>query len=385
MAKKLDYASLYTLRPDGRYQGYWRDADGKRHALCDRDPARLYARLQERAAELEEHPITFADVAEKWKDIRFGQLAYKSVEAYKPVFRRVTARFGAEVLGHIQTRDVSAWLQTLATEGYKKRTVQMHRDMMSQIYNFAIGEGLTRENPVDHAVMPRGLASGTRGIADDKALDAVRRGVYEPFGLFALVCLYAGLRRGEALALCHEDVDRAAGVIHVTKAVEFIGNSPRLKEPKTASGRRDVILPRVLSDAIPDGSGYLFPNEKGELLSRSGFQKRWDRYCKAIGYEITAHQLRHGYATMLYEAEIGDRDAQEQLGHASIELTRNVYTHIRATQRSRAAAKLNRYLEAEPEDEQDVVHEILDLLEGRDAPAILAQVAAALAADQNRF
>ena len=36
--KKINYAEMYTLRKDGRYQGYWRDAVNKRHTICDRDP-----------------------------------------------------------------------------------------------------------------------------------------------------------------------------------------------------------------------------------------------------------------------------------------------------------------------------------------------------------
>lgn len=99
MAKKLDYAALYTLRADGRYQGYWRDASGKRHALCDRDPARLYARLAEKEQPQEKPPVTFQDAAQAWRDVRFEQLAHKTAEAYKPVFRRLTARFGGRRRG----------------------------------------------------------------------------------------------------------------------------------------------------------------------------------------------------------------------------------------------------------------------------------------------
>lgn len=385
MPKKPDYAALYTLRADGRYQGYWRDADGRRHALCDRDPARLYARLAEKESAPDTPPATVRDAADAWKNVRFEQLSYKTVEAYKPVYRRLTARFGAEVLEHVEARDVSAWLQALASEGYAKRTVQLHRDMLSQIYNYAIGAGLTKYNPVDHCAMPRGLAAGTRGIAPDAALEAVRDGARLPFGLFALVCLYAGLRRGEALALRYEDIDRAAGVIHVTKAVEFVGNVPRLKEPKTKSGRRDVLLLDVLAEALPlSGSGYLFPGDDGELLTKEAYMWRWVKYCAQIGHKLTAHQLRHGYATILYEAGVADKDAQEQMGHSRIEITRNVYTHISSAQRSRTAAKLNRYLDAAPDDADAVVRQILDLLEGRDAPSILARVAAALAAEQGR-
>lgn len=386
MAKQPDYAALFTLRADGRYSGHWRDAQGKRHSTTDRDPKRLYDRIQQLEQPPAPQAATFADAAEKWKDVRFEQLSYKSVEAYKPVFRRLTARFGDMVLDAVETRDVAAYLQSLAAQGYAKRTVQLHRDMMSQIYNAAIAAGMTRYNPCDHAEMPRGLAAGTRGIPPDEVIEAVKDGLDAPFGLFAFVCLYAGLRRGEALALRYEDVDRSEKKIHVTKSVVFVGNAPQLKEPKTKSGRRDVILLDILADAIPkDGSGYLFSNESGGLLSKDGYAKRWSRYCKAINCKLTAHQLRHGYATMLYEAGVPDKDAQEQLGHANIVLTRDVYTHISKKQRSKTAALLNKYVDeelkatAELDDTDAVVQQIFELLEGRDAGEILARLAVKLA------
>ena len=384
MAKKIDYASLYTLRADGRYMGYWRDANGQRHAAYDRDPAKLYAKIEERERQATA-ALTVAEVAERWSEKRFPELAYKSVEAYKPVFRRLTARFGEAVLGDVQTFDVAAWLKTLAAQGYAKRTVQLHRDMLSQIYNFAIGEGLTTVNPCDHVTMPRNLPEGTRGIASDDALAAVLQNKDKPFGLFALICYFVGLRRGEALGLKYEDVDRSVMTIRVRRSVYFEGNVPHLKEPKTKQGRRDVVLPAVVAEALPRGKGFIFAQPDGQLLTRDQYRKAWQRYCEEIGFAITAHQLRHGYATLLYEAGVADKDAQEQLGHANIELTRDVYTHITKRQRSRTAAKINKYVEdfSAKKDETDaVVDQILDLLDGRDAGAILARVAAKIASSQ---
>ena len=47
MAKKIDYAAMYTLRKDGRYTGYWHDASGTRRAIYDRDAEKLYFRIQD--------------------------------------------------------------------------------------------------------------------------------------------------------------------------------------------------------------------------------------------------------------------------------------------------------------------------------------------------
>lgn len=340
MAKKIDYASMYTLRKDGRYVGSFTDEKG-RHFVYDRDPEKLWHKLNDPKPA---KAVTFKDIAEQWQSVRWETLSYKSIEAYRAPFRRLCERFGEREINSIETMDVSAYLAYLAQQGYAKRSVQLHRDMMSQIYNTAIANGLTRYNPCDHAVMPKNLAAGTRGIPSDEAIVAVRNGLNKPFGLFACICLYAGLRRGEALALRYEDIDRDAMLIHITKSVEYVGNNAHIKAPKTENGKRDVILLDVLSVAIPNGKGYIFAQENGNIITRQQYAEAWKRYCKAIGHQITAHQLRHGYATLLFEAGIPDKDAQELLGHADITLTRNIYTHIRAGHKQQVASQLNAFL-----------------------------------------
>ena len=62
--------------------------------------------------------------------------------------------------------------------------------------------------------------------------------------------LYAGLRRGELLALEWNDIDFEKKVIHVNKSVEILTNQPRIKRPKTKAGTRDVPMPEILYDAL---------------------------------------------------------------------------------------------------------------------------------------
>ena len=69
---------------------------------------------------------------------------------------------------------------------------------------------------------------------------------------------------------------------------------------------------------------------------------RGKRYIKLVKVpSVTPHQLRHAYATMLFEADIDAKDAQQQLGHSRIDVTLDTYTHIRRKRRNRIAEKLN--------------------------------------------
>lgn len=340
MAKKSDYAALYSLRNDGRYQGYRYDENGARHTVCDKDPERLWHKINDPAPV---RTVTFREIAEEWQAVHWERIGYKTAEAYTAPLQRLIDRFGNEPVGSITAQTVYAYLSEMGKKNYARRTVQMHRDIINMIYNCAIMNGKVSANPCAAVSMPRNLKATKRTLPEDDAIDAIRRST-APFSLFAKFCLYSGLRRGEVLALQYEDIDRAQGVIHVTKSVEFLGNNPHIKPPKSEAGTRSAVLLDDLEKEIPNGHGYIFCRDDGSPLTKTQFRKRWLAYCRDIGYDITAHQLRHGFATMLYEAGVQDKDAQELLGHSSIAITRDIYTHIRQSRRSETRDKLNQFV-----------------------------------------
>lgn len=341
MAKKIDYASMFTRRKDGRYQGSYTDDTG-RHYVYDRDPERLWHKLNDPK---EKPIILFSELADAWDAEHQQQISYKTAEAYTAPLRRIKEQFEKREIETITASEISAYLSSLGKKGFSRRSVQMHRDILNMIFNKAIVDGVTRFNPVAAVAMPKSLSTTHRELPSDDAIEAIKVST-APFSLFAKICLYSGLRRGEALALRYEDVDRQNKIIRVTKAVEFVGNNPHIKQPKTANGYRNAILLDVLANEIPNGEGYIFTNSKNEMLTKIQYRERWQHYCEAIGFNLTAHQLRHGFATILYEAGISDKDAQELLGHSTITLTRNVYTHIRQARREETAARLNDYISA---------------------------------------
>lgn len=80
-------------------------------------------------------------------------------------------------------------------------------------------------------------------------------------------------------------------------------------------------------------------------MKKTYFTRQWERWQKESGISATAHQLRHTYATILYEAGIDVKDAQALMGHSDIAVTQNIYTHIRENRAKLAADLLNRHVE----------------------------------------
>ena len=88
----------------------------------------------------------------------------------------------------------------------------------------------------------------------------------------------------------------------------------------------------------------LFPDDEGKLYTISRYKKMFNEYKKATGLTITLHNLRHGYATMLEEVNVGFKARQSLLGHAKISTTLDVYTDMTQRQKDKTRQELNNYL-----------------------------------------
>lgn len=168
---------------------------------------------------------------------------------------------------------------------------------------------------------------------------------------------YTGLRKGEALALTFVDIDRDAREITVSKSVYYIGNNPHIKTPKTAAGERTVpIFDPLLSELPTAGKcgDYLFSDDGGKSpLTHRRFGMCWSKFAEETGISCTAHQLRHSYATMLYDLDVDSKVAQALLGHATEAMTREVYTHLRPDKFKSEKDKINLRLAATAHDDAD--------------------------------
>ena len=207
-------------------------------------------------------------------------------------------------------------------------------------------------------VPKRGSAKRQPITEDQKAL-ILRTWRGHRMGVPALILLFTGMRRGELIALTWNDVDLKNRVISVTKAAAFNGNQPEIKAPKSNAGIRTIPIPEqlvpILRETKSSGKSlYVCPDAGGGIMSDRGWLTSWNSYQhylniqaggkdasrsnpKIVAVEpFTAHQLRHTYATMLYDAGMDVKTAQELLGHADPSVTMNIYTHL-STQKKDAA------------------------------------------------
>ena len=283
----------------------------------------------------------FAEVADEWWDIHEPTLAYNTTKGYKPALARAKLYFGKTYINQIKAPDINRFLVEFIKDKHAaQKTAKTQLMVVNLICKYATANGYIPFNPARDISVPRGLAHNPREIISDEDIEAVKKSVDCTFGMFAYWILYTGCRRGELLALTWKDVDINARTISITKSVYHDSNTPRIKEPKSAAGKRIVPLMDRLLEKITPGRGLVFPNEQGELMTEMQFQKLWATYSKESGVNCTPHQIRHGYATMLYENGIELKDAQELLGHAYASTTQDIYTHIRQSRKEAVREQL---------------------------------------------
>ena len=335
-------------RADGRLQKSITLPSGKRKVFYGKSQAEINRKIAEYRYEAEKGP-TFETVIDEWWLEKEKHIVPSTARGYIASKNRAKKQFEGRYIKDITPSECSAFLKALAASGRGKKVCHTQLNILSMVFDHAVLRGYIQYNLCASVKLPSGLSSQKRELPSEKDLKIVESSDW----LFPFFLLYTGLRRGEALAINYEDIDKEKKVIHVNKAVGYANNKPYIKSTKTESGIRDVILLDKLAERIPEGRGLLFPAQDGKLYHESHIRRDWLAWAEKAGTNVTPHQLRHGYATILHDAGIDVKDAQYLLGHSTVAMTQDVYTHIRQSRLNDASKKLSEYLSPVVKEQSD--------------------------------
>lgn len=360
MAKKINYASMFTLRKDGRYVATYTDEQGKRHHLYHKDPEQLYLKLQQAQLPPEDRPVTFREIAENWERQHREEVTSRTWTNYEPHYKDILSRHGKKQIRDVTAMEITSHLSSAKAKGYSATVVNTIRSLYRMIFDYAIAQDLAQYNPVLSIRLPKGLKRGKRIAPTDAQMKTIFANADAPFGLFPIFLLCTGMRKSEALALTWDDVDLQNRSISVTKSIDYTSQAnPKPKPPKTEAGYRtvpiiDLLYDRLLEAYTARTSVYVFPapasnrgGPGGGMMPLRAYEGAWQRYCEHAGLiedgkpSITAHNLRHGTATLMFELGVDELTAQKILGHSRIEITREIYTDLRTAQKIKSIDKFN--------------------------------------------
>jgi integrase len=174
-----------------------------------------------------------------------------------------------------------------------------------------------------------------------------------------VLALNTGMRQGELLALKWDDVDLARGVLRVRRTLTHSGKAFVLGEPKTKKSRRTIRLTAAAVEALRahlsrqleemervgslyEPGGLIFATETGTIINPSNLRNRsFKRLLKRAGLRpIRFHDLRHTCATLLLSCNVNPKIVSEMLGHSSIAITLDTYSHVLPTMQENAIRAL---------------------------------------------
>ena len=225
----------------------------------------------------------------------------------------------------------NAVLDDLASKKYSRSGISKVKILASLACEEAILNGINIQNFAKSSKIPKKAKKAEqKSPISDNDIRIIYENADRPFGMFAFLLLFSGMRRGEALALQKKDIDLKTGLIHVTKSVGFSVNTPVIKTPKTKNSIRTIPIMPIMSDKLKaflkekKADDYLFGGDKP--ISKTAVTKRWMKYAKETNLTATPHQLRHTFSYLQYRSGTDAKTLQGLLGHANVQTSLNIYT-----------------------------------------------------------
>jgi integrase len=275
---------------------------------------------------------TFKQISDNWWEEAEPSLAHQSIKTYRPAKKRADEMFGSTPIKNIKPRDINMYLREMAKQGFAQKTVSNQRLVINLICNHAVLLNEIEYNPCSSVSIPKDLKKTTRKAASSSD-EAIIKHASDKW-LFPYIALMTGMRKGEILALQWKDIDFLENVIYVSKSVYHNGDRPLIKSPKTEAGTRVVpLLPQLKAtlETIKNKkpNHYIISDTGEKPLTNRRFTTLMDNYKRETGVSCTAHQLRHSFATIAFEAGIPVKSVQEVLGHKQLSTTMDIYTEFR--------------------------------------------------------
>lgn len=346
-AKKKKTKSKYTMRADGLLV-MSRVIEGRKRYFYGHSDKELEQKYAEALKEEERKKSarSFETVADLWWGEKENQISPNSVNGFKVCKKNAVDEFGDTPVDQITPRMIITYLQRYAAQGYSQKSIANRKSVLKSILDYAFVCGDIDHNPCSDLPIIKGKQKTPRQPASDEDIKLIGQHKNDSdIARMYYFMLYTGLRRGEAAALQYKHIDRKNKTVRVEQSCAWDNSKAVLKQPKTEAGVRTVALIDAVFDVLPEGHDpeeyVFFP---AGLPRRRFIEKGFEIYRKQTGVTATPHQLRHSYATLLHSAGIDVKDAQSLLGHSTIIMTQDIYTHLEQAHEKEVRNKLNRYV-----------------------------------------
>lgn len=335
----------------------------------------------EKASYVKPNKITLGEWLRQWlRDYVSMNTTDRTQESYRYIVEgHLIPSLGKVMLTDLQPQHIQSYRAEKLREGradgkggLSARSVVYQHRILSKALDYAVEMGVVVRNVADVVKPPRvkKVTMNTLSVEEvTRFLEAAKETDYYAF--FATL-LWTGLRRGEALALRWRNLDLVKATLTVVETAYKLGDGRYIiKEPKTAQSRRTISLPLSLVELFkgyridqellriqlgislnPDDFVFIRPD--GSPLNPSAVTLAFRRILRKAGLkDIRIHDLRHTHATLMLKAGVNPKVVSERLGHASVSITLDIYSHVLPGMQEAAAEKFDRLFEADVSENSD--------------------------------
>lgn len=336
----------------------------------------------------ESSKVTVGIWVKRWlNDYVKNRVRPRTWEKYKSCLEcYILPRFGDVLLKNLIAPDVQRHFNQLLSKGRRdgsklsSSTVRGTRRYFTMCIDGAIKAGLLTYNIVKQTEPPKLVKKEIIVLEPNQAEELIDHAkiIKNPFmreimPMVLQLALHTGMRQGEIFGLKWQDVDFNVGCVYVKRSLAYVvGQGFILQDPKTKSSRRKIpvmkddvaalLQYRIWQDSYKNelgdkysDLGLIFSNMFGGPLDTGNFISRYFKpLLKEAGVKegFTFHDLRHTHATILLRQGVNPKIVQERLGHSSVTLTLDLYSHVLPDMQGVAVEALEKAFTKEKKDVQ---------------------------------
>ncbi len=332
---------------------------------------------------------TFNEISNLWLDNEIYGKDYTYKKELKSAVVHLNRYFGDMICNNIKGLDVEKFIrynyEHINPNTNKPFSKRLLKDLVSvgfRVFEFALDNELI-DNVRNPFTGKKKKIPKDAPVTERNPIDNIQKqlilSVYHRTQIAALVMLYCGLRKGEIIPLEWSDIDFKEKTLSVTKsAVRQDSNHYKITSHTKNGKDRYIPIPDNLLSYLKlakyncPGTKYIYPQKNGNLHSVTTWNKTWNSYLTHLNYKyycltakslgqtpkaynaptgipkilerFTAHQLRHTYCTMLYMAGVDILTTSKLMGHSSIQITLEIYTHLDEKYKKLNISKFNEYI-----------------------------------------
>jgi integrase len=313
--------------------------------------------------------ITLAEFLERWlADYAKPNLSPRGFERYAGIVRQhLIPDMGTMALIQLRPEHIQQHYTAKLNNNLSARTVRYHHAVIHKALQTAVKWGLVGRNVADGVDVPRARRNEMQTWDEDEIqrfLKAAESKLY--YELFYLA-IFTGMRRGELLALRWQDIDFVFGQVSVNRALHQLKDGSYIfTQPKSEKSRRTIALPpsaslmlkkhqenqslerAMLGKPLTDND-LIFSQYDGKPLRPNTVTRAWTLLAARSGVKvIRLHDARHTHASLLLKQGVHPKIVQERLGHSSISMTLDTYSHVAPGLQQAAAERFDDILGIKP-------------------------------------